>query len=735
MPSTLHPNLAADSSLRLRVEASLLPRLQRIRDDRSTYTDTWLRYWNIWSSERDANQAYVGRSKTYLSIGRRIIENWVQKLKISLFPNDEWHSVIALREAFEQRVPVVRALNDYFLRKYMSVERKSGPYLRQLVTLGTSPSSTVWRYDSRVLPVLKDVLDSDGNLTGRQIRSLENVIDYIGPTFRLVDLFSWYIDPVTVLDVNDASVIFEDMLLPVERLIAMAASPINPDDESMGVEVENIREVLALEPTGPETKDKFSSLILRLQRKGFSRPSSFSPKNAPFDCTAVWVKADYDDTGLSWWRISVVADKVITKIQKNPFWIGTTSYLAGKFIEVQSEFYGRALPEVFAPMQYFLNDVANQSNDALVWCMNPISVVDAYKVQDPQSIRMRPGAKWLADPEAVKFMEPPKETPSIGFQATAQIIALMNDVSNVAALGGAGSGPRVRGKAVNTATGASILQQENAVQVIDVVRNLEQQVFIPLLRMTHGLSVQCLADPLLLRIVGSDGASMVEKKLTASDIAGDFDFNWLGSTATSNREVQTAQLLNFLQIVTRVPPQLYPNITIDFSVLLKTIYTSMGLRNASQIIKENTRKITIDPRVENDLILVGRGEEVAVSMTDNDQEHIQVHSTASFNSTDLWVRGQFENHIQQHQISAQAKQMMLQQRQLQQLGAPGMPSPGNPTQPQGLSPSGLPPAPGGMPGPTPLSPGNPTPNPSRMRQTNDFGDAMRATPRGPQLLS
>ena len=58
-------------------------------------------------------------------------------------------------------------------------------------------------------------------------------------------------------------------------------------------------------------------------------------------------------------------------------------------------------------MQYFVNDLGNQSADAFVWSTNPIAVVDIGAVQDPTSLRMTPGAKWLAQPSGIQFTTPP----------------------------------------------------------------------------------------------------------------------------------------------------------------------------------------------------------------------------------------------------------------------------------------------------------------------------------------
>lgn len=715
MAQILHPNLAKDPDARKRVEEEFIPLAKNTRNDRKPYDQTLLRYYRIWSAERD-QQAYNGRSKTYLPIGRRIIENWVQKLKKDLFANNnDWFDIVALRESFEQRIPAMKALFHYFLVKQMRLRRKSTPWLRQLVTLGTSPVAIAWRFDEELLPLLKDSIDQDGNIIpGKQERVVEKVVQYVGPTFRTVDLFAWFIAPVTVMDPRDAQIVFEEQLVSRGRLKELAKQPVAPDDPTMGFMFENVDELMDMEPQ-PETSDKFQAEKQRLQAKGFSGRIDAKDKNRPCDITTGFWRVNIDETETAWWRVTVGADRVPLQIQKNPFYDGTPPWLAGKFTEVQNEFYGRGLPEVFDRAQYFLNDIADQANDALVWCMNPIAIVDAYQVQDPASIRMRPGAKWLASPDAVRFAEPPKETPAIGFQAVSQMIGLMNDVSNVTAFAGS-AGPRNRGKAVQTATGAEILANENLVQIRDTIENIEDQLFVPMLRKMQSLTMQCLTRPLVLRIAGAAGAALVEHKLTAADVVGDYDFDWLGSTHTMNQQVRGQQMVNYLQIVSRIPPQMLEmqNAELNLPYLLRTIWgDGFGLRGADNIIKDKVRLVSMDPRIENDLFIVGRGEEAKVSQGDNDQQHAQVHSQLLQRpDLDSFTMQQVQAHLHEHQASAIAKQMLAQQQQMaqqqQQLAG------GQPGAPQNGQNNGVPMA-----------------NPDRLRSTTGLEDTMRSITRGP----
>lgn len=714
MAQTLYPNLATDTEARDLVETDLIPLLPRIRNERRTLDQSWLRYYKIWAADRD-QQAYQGRSRVYIPVGRQVIENWVQKLKRDLLAQgqDKLLEIKSLRQSFDERRNGLKTLFNYFLTKHMRIRRKLAPFLRQVVTYGTSPIAMAWRYDERVLPVLRDLEDADGNLTGKVERALEHVVQYVGPTFRVCDVFGWYISPVTCADPADANLIFEELLISRARLKEMGKQKVG-DDEALGHVFENIQEALTLDINAAELSDKFQSEQQRLSLKGFSARTDAKDPNRPIDITEVYWRTNLDHTTSTWWRVTIAGDRVPLRIQKNPFWHGNPPWLAGKFVEVVNEFYGRGLPEVFDKIQYFLNDIADQANDALVWTMNPIAIIDPYGVQDPTSIRMRPGAKWLASPDAIKFVEPPKETPAVGFQATAQFMGLISDVSNSTAFAGAsGQSSRGRGKALATATGAQLVATEALVQVRDVVENLEDQVFVPMLRQMHSLTMQCMTRPLILRVAGADGASLIEHKISAADVVGDFDFEWLGSTQVQNQQVLVSQLVNYLQIASKIPPQLLAQqgVQIDYAQILQQIWIYMGMNNAESVIKPLKPMHSLDPRLENDLFVVGRGDEVTVVEGDNDDKHLQAHDAGLANDKlEGWHRAQLMQHIQQHAVSKIAKQVMQQQRALlqqQQLAAG--PGGGRPAE-QGLA----------------------TANPSRPNGTTGLDDLFRGLPRNAQ---
>src|SRR5262252_7176171 len=426
-------NLARDPEIALRIKQELVPLMKRTRDERNgVLRERWLRYYRIWSVRHD-QQGYRGRTNTYFPVGRRWVEQWVTRIKRDLFPDQDWFACRALREEFEARVPAKVALQKYWMRRYMRLRRHALPFLRQLVMYGTSPVRNVWRCLEHEQPALQDILDDDGAPSGKTRQVLETVADFLGPTFEPVDLFAFYVWPVTAESVDTATLVYEDRCVQRAHVEALGAKPLDPGNKKSTCVYENVGELLELYDQAIASRGsssgggrKYDALAIRLADKGFTAPLDQNlPRGLrPLDVTECSWTADLEGEGAERYLVTLGADTVPLRVQRRPFFHGGTQWLCGKFVEIAEEFYGRGLPEIFDYIQYFVNDLGNQSSDAFVWATNPIAVVDIGAVQDPTSLRMTPGAKWLANPAGVQFTTPPQGAATAGFGAVQGYIGL-----------------------------------------------------------------------------------------------------------------------------------------------------------------------------------------------------------------------------------------------------------------------------------------------------------------------
>ena len=734
MPAILKTeNLATRDDVVTRIKEEWAPLAQRTRQERKQLQETWLRYDNLLKVRHDSN-AYFGRIRANLPIGRRVIENWVVKLKNDLFPDSGfWLQVRAESQESEEGVATLESLFRRFLWDYMRVRRKATPILRQLVGLGTSPIDIGWRYLAKEIPTLEKVYKDTGGNMGRAKEVLKKVVEYVGPTCRPIDLFRFYVYPTSVNDVTDLTLILEDMLLPWNTIERMGRTPIEKGHPDLGNQFENIEKAkeLVARKGVDGAQDKFEAERRRLTYRGLhSQVDSPEDPNQLLVCAKGFWRASLvdDEEGNKefpqWYQIVTAGnDDIPLQVRKVVFWDGEPSILAPKFIEVLEEFYGYGLPHTFDSLAYLTNDILNQGADALTWSLNPIAGIDPGAIADMTTIRMRPGAKWLVrrPRENISFMEPPKDSASAAMSSVNSLIALINDSANVAPFAAGSGGPRTRGRAIQTAGGMAMVNSENMVQVHDIVQGLEDLWLDPMLKKMYSRTQQCLDIPVLLNIEGARGAAMIQRSVTREDLIGEYTFRWQASTSNYNAQVRGQQMIGMLQ--TLGDPNLQSalqaeNKRVSIAWLVESIWREgLQLPSVERLIQDIQPVRAMDVKLENELYFAGRPDQVHVSPADDDVKHLMGHDM-------LLEPGKLPpeiyqlalEHMQEHVSALMAKQAMQQMQAQQQAMGAGM----------GAVPGlgGPPPQPGG---------GGGAMNPGRPAMTATQGDLGRTMDRLPEM--
>src|SRR5215471_15503321 len=663
-------NLALDPQVVERVRNELVPLVRRTRQERNgVLRERWLRYYRIWSVRHDV-QGYRGRTNTYFPIGRRWIEQWVTRLKRDLFPDQDWFACQAMREDFEARVPAKVALQKYWMRRHMRLRKHALPWLRQLVMYGTSPVRNVWRAVEHEQTVLRDVLDDDGQPSGKTIEQVEKVADFLGPTFEPVDLFAFYVWPPTAAGLEDCTLVFEDRCVPRSRVYALADKPLDPSNPKGGNVYEGVDELVALydqavaNRTGGQAgrnPDKYDELAIRLADKGFTAPLDFNVPAAlrPLDLTECMWTVDLEDDEPARYLVTLGADEVPLRVQRRPFWHGGTQWLVGRFQQIPEEFYGRGLCELFDYLQYFVNDLGNQSGDAFVWSTNPIAVVDIGAVQDPTSLRMTPGAKWLANPAGVQFTTPPQGAAQAGLEAVQGFMGMADNM--VAPTPARPMVPGQNSAAPQDSAGLAAQLADSAVDLRAIVENLEDDVMVPLLERSDMLSQQCLDRDIILKVAGQNAVELMEHPVTVADLVGQYEWEWLGTTSAQNQQVRAQQMVQGIALLAQIPPDQIAaeGLTVDWRYIVEQYWSlGLGLPNADRVFKSTGRHEPQDWRWENALARVNRAEELQVSPADNHIEHVQGHQTAADNAalTDD-AHAYLQKHIQDHIAFATADEV------------------------------------------------------------------------------
>ena len=678
----LSPNLAKKKVVRRWFIKHVIPLIQNTRIERNAILrPQWLRYRRMWAL-RGTEQSYHGRLRLYIPTAHRIVENWQQKLKADLFPQSgKWFSCKPKSTVDDERACEVTAMMDEAIKESMQVKEKFPALLRDLGIIGTTIVDIGWLHEEKMVPTLQQIL-KDGRKITQEV--MKDVVLYLGPTFRVVDPFLFYIYPPTVRTIKEAQLCFEDQMVDEDTLERMARTPIDPDHPELGNQVENwaeVKDYLRQRDTG----DKFQAEQIRLAERGLKSRAELGriDPNRPVDLTTIYWKGslqdEEDDDGKlideppTWYKVLVTGDDIPVSIRQSPWWDQEPSYLAAKFAELTNEFWGYGLMFLLDHLQYFQNDVWNQTGDGLVFSLNPIVALDATAIQFPDSIKYSPGARWLLrDPtNSVFMMEPPKDTPQVGLAAVQAIASYMDTTANVSPSSPAPS-PNGRGgsKAQGSATGMQIVAQDMQLQVKDVEECLEGGILTPMLPKCYSRFQQCLDVDLLLRMKGTRGNVLVERQVSRDDLIGRFTWQWQGSVWTFNQNVKVQHMMNFLQILARVPPDFLQqdNATVDWRYLLTQVWAiGFGDQEAERIIKDIQPTRAVDGDIENELFLLGRGDEVTVSPLDDDMKHAEEHDKL-LHRRDLpdEVKGEVMAHVKRHAASYAMKKMQAQQQQEQQ---------------------------------------------------------------------
>ena len=164
-------------------------------------------------------------------------------------------------------------------------------------------------------------------------------------------------------------------------------------------------------------------------------------------------------------------------------------------------------------------------------------------------------------------------------------------------------------------------------------------------------------------------------------------FRWLGSTQSMNIHVKSAQMINFLSVVSRIPKTPDDDYKIGFKYILRSVWSDgLGLPNSEKAVTDRS-EVEIDPEKENEIM--ANGKEVEVNENDDDMQHVATHNDASQKvQDDESIYRIFVEHTRKHLQSMRKKiqdynnqvamnQQMFQQQQLaQQQGAsPGASKP------------------------------------------------------------
>ena len=284
-------------------------------------------------------------------------------------------------------------------------------------------------------------------------------------------------------------------------------------------------------------------------------------------------------------------------------------------------------------------------------------------------------AVWPVDPTGVKLLEWPNKAREamemISFNKAVIFETLGVNPSMLPQQTGTKAGKRNQAE-------IALEQQVDLLQTADAVTNLEGEILTPSVQRFADYDHQFREKDILVREFGELGMAMGMDRIPPIQQGNRWRLRWSGvEAARSAANIQ--QQISWLAMATKVPPQQMMGYRLQMAPFLEySAAQVMPARLARQILKSLKDELSVDPKIENTMLM--QGFQVQTHAADNDAEHLQVHMEGLKHVTgmgDSQALQQFKAHIAMHQQALQLKQQAMamqgQQNQPPQRGGPGTP--------------------------------------------------------------
>ena len=653
-------NYASNQETADRFYNEFFPIVKDTRANRLRLDELWLKDLRQWSCRLEGNQGYQGRSFVFVPELNNQIESSIERKITSLFPNSNYINCIPLKNTTKENAEKIQAAVRYELDDRNKLIQLHDSFERANVLFGSAAYKTSFE-KKEVEMYVRD------QKTGKAKKQM--IPMWHGTKIDVVDNFRFYVYP-ELRPLNEASVVFEDMIVNVE----------DAEESGLYYGLDRIQSIqFDMDHQWIDTT--------KLEFMRLSTAIRHYHKSAMF--TEIWTDFRLTPNGPKVPVQAVIANNsTVVMLRRNPYWFQHHPYVGTRYVvRPGNPYYGLSLADKLRTQQDMINDVTNQTMDSIIYSLAPIMVIDPALAGDVNSMKLAPGARWLGSPEGIKAITFPDVSGS-GLQIIGEIRGQFAQFSDNTP----GIAPQLQGKA-RSATQASIVQASVGARQKVMSQREEKEVFEPLCKNVHMLLQQFMEQDYQIKIQGPDMGAWITMNIAPEDLAGDVDWIWKGVSQQEVTAVRSQQLMSFFQLALQTA-QLMPG-EIDIPALVKRMAKeAFELDDMDVLFKSLRQKKTVDPELEN--IALKEGQDVDINPGDQDELHIKVHMQLLDDkklSADDKLR--IAGHMSDHAKQKQAKDELLQnQARLQAMqsamnsGAQGGGGPTSPGQPGGDGRSG-----------------------------------------------
>lgn len=532
---------------------ALGPKIIDIRQRRRPTEDKWLLAHAAWRGAHTRSFFVSETFKHYLPAARRAIERHTTRVTQQLMPSNEFFEVYPGDDADVLQGRQAQGARAYFYH---------------LLTKRIK----VYGLTKRAVRCF--------NLYGRAITKTGICIEGtdIWPTWRPVDPFMFFVWPETASRIDDAQMVFEDVLMPWETYQEFVrdgrARDIPPDE--LG------------EPTWP------LHITQRLQYGGISTPSSTqgeTPSKPPGVKAAVRFVAlteVYFKMNGAWSMRWFVWNAQPSPLQVREMdGLARPPYRMAVARELPGEQYTTSMMDDLEPFQVMANDQVNLMLEGQAMSFGPPVVVDPGLNPNHAQWTYAPRKKWLGTPEAVDVLKIP-DTTRAGLQAVQTTLGLID--------GFAGSSPLAEGTPTRNMPRAgfavSSLLQLALSDMRDVAQLVEDEILTPSLADMHELVKRFVPPEQVMKIPGT--ADYAAMKVDGAELAKDYAFKWVGALQAQDYQVRAQRMIAFVNVLMKGLAPIQQTLQaagmqLNLAEVLTRLWReAMGERGAETIIKRMT---------------------------------------------------------------------------------------------------------------------------------------------------
>lgn len=583
------PPLLQDKDTQAILDTLLSP-LDNIRLRRRYIEEEWLRNyaaWQGWPTITHFIPLPDGSIRYFIPVARRAIERINARIVKLLMPSAKWFEVQPFDSSEQnahEKAASVDSLFRYIIQKKMVYKPIISSLTRALQLYGFS-----------------------GIYTSPKVMN-----DEVWPSQRVLDPYSFYIFPETAQDISEVSLIFEDIQVPYEVYAGMT----NITDPDAGL-------ALPLDASRLQAPQWPYHLVERLAYRGLTAPDDFKGgstesgyllegdfvdrKNTIRGELTQRSKGFVDMSTVSfrlngdWYNAWIVYNyldnenasrrSLNQEVSRNPIMVklnkldGLPTYRWAVLRSLPGELYTNSMMDDIRVLQILANNQISQveANRAVV-AEPPVGVNVSEGTNRTQSYRYAPRAKWEVDGNPNEFLKnlDVKDTSAEGLRVWQVTMGLINSSagSGTIAEGQPGRNMPRAGFAVNSLINLALSD------IQDIADTVEQCLLTPALGDIWRVVSEYTPENQIFKIPGI--AKESAKYIVKSEIAGDYQFSWMGTLQFQDANTRADRLMKFLEILAN--PQIAQILAsqgkqVDLGALLDMIWMEgLGERGLREVI-------------------------------------------------------------------------------------------------------------------------------------------------------